>query len=103
MHSHVELLTCWLASGELPVGAEVTVDVPGREHGQFFGTIKISGGEEDDCVYTVLLADGKTEFDAEHGELRHRKWHTIAFVGVTGDMKQDAYATQHFVNIENEW
>ena len=36
-------------------------------------------------------------------DLRHRKWHTIAFCGATGDMKQGAYATQHFVSKENEW
>ena len=90
-----------LFAGKIAVGAEVTIGQPERD--QSFGTIKISGGEAEDCIYTVLLADGKTEADVKRSDLRHRKWHTIAFCGATRDMKQDAYATQHFVGKENEW
>ena len=90
-----------LFAGKLPVGAEVTIGQPDQE--QSFGTIKVSGGETEDTVYTVLLEDGASQVYLERCDLRHREWHTIAFCGVTGDMKQDAYATQHFVNKENEW
>ena len=34
---------------------------------------------------------------------RQRKFHTVAFVGVTGDPKQDARPTQYFITKENEW
>ena len=88
-------------TGAIPKGSEVTIEEPGRELG--FAVVTMSGDETGGDPYGVQLGgEGEVVF-AERQHLRHRKWHTIAFCGVTGDAKQDAYATQHFVNKEIDW
>ena len=67
-----------------------------------FAVVAESGGPGAGSMYVVESPDGALH-KVQRQHLRHRKWHTVAFCGVTGDQKQDAYATQHFVTKENQW
>jgi hypothetical protein len=53
-------------------------------------------------MYTVEDEHGR-HHQMQRRFLRHRKWHTIAFIGVTSDKKHDSYATQYFMTEQQKW
>ena len=91
-------------TGALKEGAEVTVEAPDVAKGGFYATVSSEdGGAEESAEYMVKDEEGATKGPYERRHLRSRKWRTWAFVGVTGDKKQDSYATQHFIKTILAW
>ena len=100
--SKVLLLPAWSATtGSLANGAEVTVDTD--PNNRYWGEVVAgSGGCKEDDTYTI-----RDEHGAQHKVprklLRARVWYTVAFAGVTGDRKHDSYATEHFMQQQQQW
>jgi len=100
--SRLLLSSAYVATtGELTSGTEVTVELPSQKT-PFFAIVKSGLGSNEGSLYEVesLTGDRHT---VQRQYLRERKWHTVAFVGVTGDKKQDSYATDFFIKKELEW
>lgn len=109
--SKLLLLSSWQqSSGELPVGEEVTVDpdlvLAGlwNDHSapSYWAKVVECGGSSETAMYTVEDECGR-KLQMQRKFLRHRKWHTIAFIGVTSDKKHDSYATQYFMSEQQKW
>ena len=98
------LTSAWQKTeGALEKGAEVTVEDPSVTD-SFYATVVNEGGaayETDE--YIVRDENGTSHGPFQRRYLRHRKWYTWAFVGITGDKKQDSYATQHFITMILSW
>lgn len=102
------LVNFWLnRSSVLSKGTEVTVEpcdlsqpgtlVPAK--GSFYATIhSVVSTEGEGVIYSVQKADGTVVGGVERAQLRHRKKHTTAFIGVTDEKRHDAPSTQHFLN-----
>eukprot|EP00966_Prymnesium_polylepis_P099821 2311198-Prymnesium_polylepis.2 len=89
----------------LPKGAEVTVE-PGESiegsislaDGAYFATVEQSASTAGrSALYVVNTPDGKTATISRE-RLRHRRWHTTAFVGVTNEKRHDGATTQAMFN-----
>ena len=89
----------------LPKGTQVTVE-PGESiegsillaEGAYYGTVEQSGSNAmRSATYVVKAVDGKTA-TVPRERLRHRKWHTTAFVGVTNERRHDGATTQAMFN-----
>ena len=83
--------------------AEVTVQPPGVEpntttftEGSFFAVVT-EGSEQtgEEIEYTVKKLDG-TSLQVPRCRLRQRKWHRIAFLGITNEKQHVAISTQAF-------
>lgn len=87
----------------LPAKAEVTVQpahVPPNTiiytKGSYFATVKEGSKVPGENVeYILLLQDGSTCTVPRH-RLRHRVWHSIAFLGVTNEKQHVSTTTQAF-------
>ena len=102
--SKMLLMSAWSATtGSLNAGAQVTVELGGVQGGRTVWATVISGdGESEDSLYEVEDESGHRH-TVQRKSLRARVWHTIAFVGVTGDKRHDSYATQHFLGRQLQW
>ena len=109
--SKLLLLSSWQkSSGQLMVGEEVTVDPElvlaelwgNHSEPSYWATIVKAGGSHEKSLYTVEDEHG-TKHQMQRKFLRHRKWHTVAMIGVTSDRKHDSYATQYFMTEQQKW
>ena len=106
------VLSIWLDTrSALPKGAEVTVEPEGAPApspqpavGSFFATIHTGSSEVGRDVMYEVRRTGVHDTGlvsptpvARH-RLRHRKWHTTAFVGVTNEKRHDGWTTQAMLN-----
>lgn len=101
-------------SSILPINAEVTVEPPEYEppsdrtieavEGSFWAVVQMKTDEVgraiqyvegEDVQYVVQSHDGRN-FTVCRYQLRHRKFHRIAFVQITNDKKHDLYSTSAF-------
>jgi hypothetical protein len=89
-------------TGNLPIGAEVTVD--GEFTGDdinkesFWGEVTYISQAEDD-MYEVTDGQGQTHH-IKRSRLRYRKRHSVACGHVTDDKVHDRHAMQHFTTHE---
>jgi hypothetical protein len=91
--------------GILPIGTEVTVEpvesIEGSielAQGAYYATVEKSVAEaKQSSIYTVKTLDGAIA-TVPRERLRHRKWYTTAFVGVTNEKRHDGATTQAMFN-----
>lgn len=101
-------------SSILPIDAEVTVEPPEFEprsdgtieavDGSFWAVVQMKTDEVgramqyvegEDVEYVVQSHDGRN-LTVRRYQLRHRKFHRIAFIQITNDKKHDLYSTSAF-------
>lgn len=97
----------------LTVGTEVTVEPePGGSpvgsltpaSGSYWAKIHASPNEIGEaCIYSVTREDGSVIGGVLRERIRHRKLHTVAFVCITDEKRQDAATTQHMLNKQFEY
>lgn len=105
------IVDVWLdRSSLLKVGAEATVEPEGAPadtlkpaEGSFWAKIHSSpAAEGEEQVYTVAREDGSIVGGITRKRLRHRKFYTKAFVGITDEKRHDSITTQHMLDKQFE-
>ena len=95
-----------VTNGKLEAGNEVTVQLTtagGYDHYGFWAQVTTEyGGSSPTSFYMVQDKSG-VQHKVQRRYLRHRKWHTVALVGVTGDLKYDSYASRYWIKEQLQW
>ena len=63
----------------------------------YFAEVDAPSEEGADAIVTVRLDDGE-RLSVPRSRLRHRKWHRIAFFGITPEKRHDGVSSQAFLS-----